>query len=109
MTCIGAFLFSLIIGVITIEIIVLIAEKPDAAYELAKALTEDYKECTGYSMGNNGLLITWTQGHLLSFQEPDEINPEWEDWSWDTLPILPTKSPIKALPNALKQLDVIRV
>ncbi|PJO43396.1 hypothetical protein [Lysinibacillus xylanilyticus] len=65
--------------------------KPDAAYELAKALTEDYKECTGYSMGNNGLLITWTQGHLLSFQEPDEINPEWEDWSWDTITHPPNK------------------
>ncbi len=95
-------------GVITIEIIVLIAEKPDAAHALAKALTDDYKECTGYLMGNNGLLITWTQGHLLTFQEPDEINPEWEDWSWDTLPILPTNLPLKPLPNAQKQLDVIK-
>jgi len=99
--------YLLLNGVIIIEITVIIAEKSDAAHAIASALTNDYKECPGYLIGNNGLLITWTQGHLLTLQEPDEINPEWEDWSWDTLPILPTYLPLKPLPNAQKQLDVI--
>ncbi|MFY0521077.1 DNA topoisomerase [Lysinibacillus sp. UGB7] len=89
------------------SIVVVIAEKPDAAYAIANALTDAYKECNGYLMGNNGLLITWTQGHLLTIKEPGEINPEWEDWSWDTLPILPPYLTLKPLPNAQKQLNVI--
>lgn len=87
--------------------IVVIAEKPDAAYAIANALSYEYKECNGYLMGNHGLLITWTQGHLLGIQDPGEINSEWEDWSWDTLPILPSYLPLKPLPKAQKQLDVI--
>lgn len=86
---------------------VIITEKPDVALAIAKALTEYYKQCEGYIMGNNGLLITWTQGHLLTIKEPGEIKAEWEDWSWDTLPILPPYLALKPLPNSQKQLDVI--
>lgn len=87
--------------------IVIIAEKPDVALALANALTDAYKRCEGYLMGNNGLLITWTQGHLLRIPDPGELKPEWEDWSWDTLPIIPPNLSLKPIDKNRKQLDVI--
>lgn len=87
--------------------IVIIAEKKDVAVAIARALTYSYKEHPGYFDGGKGLLITWAKGHLLTIMEPGEMNTEWEDWSWETLPIIPDKLSLKPIKGEEEQLAII--
>lgn len=88
--------------------ILLIAEKKLAAYAYARALSQSYQEHDRYLVGDNQLIYTWAQGHLLQFVDPDEIREEWEVWNWEQLPILPNEIPLKPIKNQEKQLYLIK-
>jgi DNA topoisomerase-3 len=67
--------------------IVVLAEKPAVARELAAVLgatqrREGYLEGAGYR-------VTWARGHLVRLAEPAEMNPAWRVWSRAALPMLP--------------------
>ncbi|HKP60261.1 MAG TPA: DNA topoisomerase 3 [Polyangiales bacterium] len=67
--------------------IVVLAEKPAVARELAAVLgatqrREGYLEGAGYR-------VTWARGHLVRLAEPAEMNPAWRTWSRAALPMLP--------------------
>ncbi len=87
--------------------IVIIAEKHDAAVAIAKALSPTYIEHKGYMEGSNHINYTYAQGHLLKFLEPGELKEEWEEWSWESLPIIPTEIRLKPIKGQSNQLAVI--
>ena len=68
--------------------IAVLAEKPSVARDIARVLGAD-KRGEGYLQGND-YVVTWAIGHLVSLAQPHEINPEWRQWRFDQLPILPT-------------------
>ncbi|MEK4532109.1 DNA topoisomerase [Solibacillus sp. FSL K6-1554] len=86
----------------------IIAEKKLAAYAYAKALSNNYTEKEGYLIGENRIIYTWAQGHLLQLADPGDIREEWEAWVWEQLPILPTEIPLKPIKNQEKQLYLIK-
>lgn len=65
-----------------------ICEKPSLAEAVSEYLGDAEKKDGYYVVGDN--YIAWLQGHILVQFMPKEYNPEWEKYSYDTLPIIPT-------------------
>ena len=85
--------------------IVVVAEKPSVARDIARVL-KCAERHDGY-LGNDRYRVTWALGHLVSLQEPDEIDEKYKKWSADDLPILPENIPTKVLPKTRKQFKIV--
>lgn len=87
-----------------------IAEKKAVAKAIATALSPQHTMKDGYIEGANGLVFTWAIGHLCTLKDPGEMKEEWQEWKWDTLPMLPASFQLKAInePRSIKQLNVIK-
>src|ERR1035438_5726464 len=86
--------------------IAILAEKPSVAQDIARVLGANVRG-TGYLQGN-GYVVTWAIGHLVSLAQPHEINPEWRQWRFDQLPILPTHWPLVVYEKTKDQFEVVR-
>ncbi len=86
--------------------IAVLAEKPSVARDIARVLGAD-KRGEGYVQGN-GYVVTWAIGHLVSLAQPHEINPEWRQWRFDLLPILPGQWPLVVYERTKDQFEVVR-
>jgi DNA topoisomerase-3 len=86
--------------------IAVLAEKPSVARDIARVLGAD-KRGEGYLQGN-GYVVTWAIGHLVSLAQPHDINPEWREWRFDLLPILPGHWPLVIFERTKDQFEVVR-
>ncbi|MGA7926655.1 MAG: DNA topoisomerase 3 [Candidatus Sulfotelmatobacter sp.] len=86
--------------------IAILAEKPSVAQDIARVLGAD-KRGKGYLQGN-GYVVTWAIGHLASLAQPHEIKPEWRQWRFDQLPILPIEWPLAVYEKTKDQFEVVR-
>jgi DNA topoisomerase-3 len=86
--------------------IAVLAEKPSVARDIARVLGAD-KRGEGYLHGN-GYVVTWAIGHLVSLAQPHEINPQWRQWSFDQLPMLPSQWPLVVYERTKDQFEVVR-
>jgi DNA topoisomerase-3 len=73
--------------------IVLLAEKPSVARDLASFLGASSRH-EGYFEGN-GYQVTWALGHLVELQEPADYDPALKAWSLQTLPFIPRQFALK--------------
>src|SRR5271156_4220381 len=83
-----------------------LAEKPSVARDIARVLGAD-KRGEGYLQGN-GYVVTWAIGHLVSLAQPHEVNPQWRQWSFDQLPMLPSQWPLVVYERTRDQFEVVR-
>ena len=54
---------------------------------------------------------TWSPGpigHLVALAQPHEINPEWRQWRFDLLPMLPEQWPLVVYEKTKDQFEVVR-
>jgi DNA topoisomerase-3 len=86
--------------------IAVLAEKPSVAQDIARVLGAGQRG-KGYLEGN-GYVVTWAIGHLVSLAQPHEINPEWRQWRFDQLPILPGQWPLVVYERTKDQFEVVR-
>src|ERR1700675_1752968 len=86
--------------------IAILAEKPSVAQDIARVLGAD-KRGKGYLQGN-GYVVTWAIGHLVSLPQPHEIKPEWRQWRFDQLPILPIEWPLVVYQKTKDQFEGVR-
>ncbi len=91
--------------------VVVIAEKPSVAEDIAKVLGVAKKNDTHWE--SDDLIITWAVGHLLELKTPEEYDDRLKDWrkSVELLPFIPEKFELK--PNSgrgtnRKQLTAIK-
>jgi len=85
----------------------IIAEKPSVAGDLVKVLPGKFvKSKTHYE--SESYIVSYAIGHLVSICYPEEIDPAYQKWGMDTLPILPKKFPLKALDGTKSQLNVLQ-
>ncbi len=56
----------------------------------------------------NGYTVTWAIGHLVTLPEPHQINSVWKSWSFNHLPMLPTKWPLVAVEKTKPQFEIVR-
>ncbi len=96
-----------------------ITEKPSVARDIVAALG-GFKDADGYWEGND-LVVTFAVGHLLELQEPEDLDPKYKRWTFETLPILPEgfhfpmkpkaeqKDRLKLIKKLLEREDVVGV
>lgn len=95
------------------SVIVIMAEKANAARDIAAALELEVSEAAGgFIHGNDGndeIVIVHSQGHCLRLPEPDEIDPRYEKWNLADLPIHFSDSTLKEIdPFAAKRYGAIK-
>ncbi|MGW8195516.1 MAG: DNA topoisomerase, partial [Desulforhopalus sp.] len=85
----------------------IIAEKPSVAADLTKVLPGKFKKHKSHFEGDT-YVVSFAIGHLVSICYPEEIDPKYQKWDMDNLPILPTTFPLKALDGTKGQLNTLQ-
>lgn len=89
-------------------VIVVLAEKPSVARDLAHFLGAKSKR-EGYQEGN-GYQVTWAYGHLVTLKEPHDYDSGLKRWSLGSLPIIPERFGLKVIGTAIakKQFRIVK-
>jgi len=84
----------------------IIAEKPSVAGDIVKALPGTFKRSkTHYE--SKDYIVSYAIGHLVSIAYPEEIDPRFQKWTLENLPILPETFPLAVLPNTKSQYNAL--
>src|SRR5579864_8673262 len=87
--------------------IVVLAEKPSVARDIAAVLGANQKE-KGYFEGN-GYQVTYAFGHLVTIAEPEQMNPAWgKPWRMEQLPMIPEQWLYRVADKVQAQFDCIK-
>ncbi|CAI8302129.1 MAG: DNA topoisomerase 3 [Candidatus Poseidoniaceae archaeon] len=89
--------------------IVVLAEKPSVAEDIAKMLNINKKETTHWS--GNDIVVTWAVGHMLELKYMDDYNPEFKNWrkTASDLPFVPDEFEFKPKSGSTrKQLTAVK-
>ena len=65
-----------------------ITEKPSVAQSIAQVIGTR-ERCDGYLKGG-GYVVSWCLGHLIELATPDAYDEAYKQWSYKTLPIIPS-------------------
>ncbi|WP_317856201.1 DNA topoisomerase III [Chakrabartyella piscis] len=85
--------------------ILIIAEKPSVARDIAKTVGANQKG-DGCLMGEK-YVVSWAIGHLVTLKEPEEYDEKFKKWNVATLPILPDTMELKAIAKTRSQLKIL--
>ena len=85
--------------------ILVIAEKPSVARDIAKVLKANQKG-DGCLIGENHV-VSWAVGHLVTLAETEDYDEKNKKWKFSTLPILPEEMKLKAIQQTRSQLKVL--
>lgn len=84
-----------------------LCEKPSQGNDIAKVLGAT-KFGDGYlSRADGSVVVTWAVGHLVEQFSPEQYNPDYKQWSFETLPIVPKQWGVSAKANVKKQYNVV--
>jgi DNA topoisomerase III len=87
--------------------IVVLAEKPSVARDIAAVLGANQKK-HGYFEGND-YQVTYAFGHLVTIAQPEEMNPAWgQPWRIDQLPMIPAQWKYQIAAKAEQQFNCIK-
>jgi len=89
--------------------IVVLAEKPSVAEDIAKMLNITKKEATHWS--GNDIVVTWAVGHMLELKYMDDYNPDFKNWrkTAGDLPFIPEEFEFKPKSGSTrKQLTAVK-
>lgn len=85
----------------------IIAEKPSVAADLVKILPGKFtREKTHFE--GDAYVVSFAIGHLVSICFPEEIDPKFQKWDMNNLPILPETFPLKGLDGTKGQLNALQ-
>lgn len=79
------------------------AEKPSVGKDIARILGAS-RRGEGFLEGDN-YVVTWGFGHLVSLAHPEGQNPDWQKWTLETLPMLPSEWKLTVLSSSKQQYD----
>lgn len=85
--------------------ILVVAEKPSVARDIAKVLKATQKG-DGCLVGEK-YVISWAVGHLVTLAEPEDYDEKYKKWKFSTLPILPEEMKLKAITQTRPQLKIL--
>jgi len=86
--------------------VAIVAEKPSVGRDLA-AVVGATRRGDGCLVGD-GWIVTWAVGHLVTLAEPGQMDPAWQTWRRDRLPMLPSAWPLVVLDRAAEQFAAVR-
>jgi DNA topoisomerase-3 len=85
----------------------IIAEKPSVAADIVKALPGKFTK-TKTHFESDQHIVSFALGHLVSIAYPEEIDPRFQKWSLENLPILPTDFPLNVLPDTKTHFNALQ-
>ena len=85
--------------------ILVIAEKPSVARDIAKVLKAGQK-VDGCLIGDK-YVVSWAVGHLVTLAEPEDYDEKYKKWNFSALPILPDEMKLKAIRQTRDQLKIL--
>lgn len=86
--------------------IVVVAEKPSVGRDIARVLGCRTKG-EGFLQGEK-YCVTWAVGHLITLNDPHEVDPKYKKWRAVDLPMLPDDIGTKVIPKTRAQFSVIK-
>ncbi len=86
--------------------ILVLAEKPSVARDLAKVLNCN-QNANGYIMGSK-YIVTWALGHLVTLADPEAYGNKYKSWNLEDLPMLPNKMELVVIKQTSKQFGVVK-
>jgi DNA topoisomerase-3 len=88
------------------RVIVVVAEKPSVARDLARVLGA--RERQDGALHGAGYVVTWAIGHLVQLCAPEQVEPRWKGWRFADLPMLPRHFPLEVVEQTRAQFEVVR-
>ncbi|MCT4612303.1 MAG: DNA topoisomerase 3 [Clostridia bacterium] len=85
--------------------ILVIAEKPSVAKDIAKVLNSNQRG-DGYYYGEN-YIVSWAVGHLITLKSPEEYNVKYKKWKIEDLPIIPEEMELETIGQTKKQFIIL--
>ena len=89
------------------EKILIIAEKPSVAGDIAKSLPDKFTKSKTHYEGDRHI-ISFAIGHLVSICYPEEIDARFQKWNIDDLPIMPEIFPLKVIEETKSQFNILQ-
>lgn len=86
--------------------ILVLAEKPSVARDLAKVLKCNQKG-SGCLEGNK-YVVTWALGHLVTLADPEQYDDKYKKWDMETLPMLPKYMKLNIIPKTSKHFHEVK-
>ncbi len=84
----------------------IIAEKPSVAADIVRVLPGSFtRSKTHYESPE--YIVSFAVGHLVSIAYPEEIDPAFQKWHFENLPILPEEFPLSVLPGTKAQFNAV--
>ena len=83
-----------------------LAEKPSVARDIARTLG-CRQNGEGHIAGDK-YIVTWALGHLVTLADPEVYDKSFEQWSLETLPMLPAKMQLVVIKESSKQYGVVK-
>ena len=84
----------------------IIAEKPSVAQDISRAM--GIKNNEGNYFESDEFVLTWAIGHMLEFQNPEDIDKKYKFWQISELPIRPSPFKWKIVSRTRDQYASIR-
>ncbi|WP_445505702.1 DNA topoisomerase III [Niallia sp. 03091] len=86
--------------------IVVIAEKPSVARDIANVL-KCTKKGNGFLEGNK-YIVTWALGHLVTLADPEVYDNKYKSWNLEDLPMLPDRMKLVIMKQTGKQFHAVK-
>lgn len=86
--------------------VLIIAEKPSVAADIAKVLNVKKKNDGYYS--SEAYFVSWAVGHLVALCDPEDYDERLKKWKMADLPIIPSEIKLKPVEKTKKQLNVLK-
>lgn len=86
----------------------IITEKPSVARDIVAALGGFVSKDKDAYWESDDYVCTYAVGHILTLQEPEDINPEFKRWRLSDLPIIPNEFVTKELESQKQRIRVIK-
>ncbi len=83
-----------------------IAEKPSVAADIVKALPGNFERSKTH-FESTDYIVSYAIGHLVTIGFPEEIDPVYQKWVLENLPILPEHFPLTVLPDSKSQYNAL--
>ena len=87
-----------------------IAEKPNVAENIAKAIGATKREKTekGDYWSGNGYIVVNCLGHLVKLSDPEGYDEKMKKWSFETLPFFPDTHKFEIIPETKQQFSLVK-
>lgn len=86
--------------------ILVLAEKPSVARDIAKVLNCNSSK-NGFIEGNK-YVVTWALGHLVTLADPEDYDKKYKEWKIEDLPILPSPLKLTVIKQSGKQFQTVK-